>query len=161
MTSSLILVSYQHAGLQIKVSWRGVRWMTSYHILVSYHAVPCPAARSLWKRSYASMWMTSSLILASHQHPVLQLQVSWRGVENPCEWPRLVSWWYWCCWGDISELSFSMSAVPRFSLPYLFAFPHPSPEYDNNSLRHHLLYLTRFYAMFNSKRKDFLVSDTT
>ena len=82
------------------------RWMTSYLILMSHHAVPCPAARSLWKRSYASMWMTSSLILVSHQHPVLQPQVSWRGVENLCEWPYLLSWWYWCCWGDISELSF-------------------------------------------------------
>ena len=53
-----------------------------------------------------------------------------------------------------------MSAAPRISLPYLFVFPHPPPEYDNNSLRHYLLYLTRRYAIFNSKRKDFLVSDT-
>ena len=96
-----------------------------------------------------------------HQHPVLQLQVSWRGVENPCEWPCLWSWWHCCCCGDISELLFLMSAVPLFSLPYLFVFPQPSPEYNNNALRHHMLYLTRFYAMFNSKRKYFLVSDTT
>ena len=55
---------------------------------------------------------------------------------------------------EVTYLSFRlMSAVPRFSLPYLFVYPHPSPEYDNNSLRHHLLYLTRVYAMFSSKRK--------
>ena len=47
MTSSLTLMSYQHPVLQLQVSWRGVRWMTSYLILVSHHAVPCPAATSL------------------------------------------------------------------------------------------------------------------
>ena len=42
----------------------------------------------------------------------------------------------------VAVVSFLMSAVPRFSSPYLFIFPHQSPEYDTNSLRHHLLYLT-------------------
>ena len=54
--------------------------MTSYLILVSHHAVPCPAATSLWERSWVSMLMISFLILVSHQYHVWQPEVSGRGV---------------------------------------------------------------------------------
>ena len=87
------------------------------------------------------------------QYPVLQLQVSGRGGMHQCEWPRLLSWWVistlYCSYRSLED---ELRIHVKDLVSYLDGIGVAEVTYHT-----HLLYLTRFYAMFNSKRnKDFL-----